>query len=305
MLTWRWLSVTFTQWSRPACQPGLSRYRLKSLHGQGNSICSGTRTANLASASMSPLYHHHIHGWTSPDFPASAGSLLQPSWRFPPLQQCSSLSISHPDFSRSSGTALPALGPVPSLLRTHLWPYCVTFMFKALHDRPLPALQPWQSHVHPSPSTSAKRIQILVLARCLHPCWSLGLVYLLYYSKTHSFLKAQVTRHPLSKMFSDFLSKDWLFYAPLTMGLLSALALGFLFVCFCFLAALHSLWDLSSLTRDRTHTTAVKAWSPNHWTAREFPSTVFLFLASISVSLPRLWAVPWNHTHVLDAEFYK
>ena len=47
-----------------------------------------------------------------------------------------------------------------------------------------------------------------------------------------------------------------------------------LFVClFFFLAAQCSLWDLSSPTRDQTQALAVKARSPNHWTAREFPGT--------------------------------
>ena len=37
-----------------------------------------------------------------------------------------------------------------------------------------------------------------------------------------------------------------------------------------------SLWDLSSQTRGRTQTLAVKAQSPSHWTAREFPRSEFL-----------------------------
>ena len=53
------------------------------------------------------------------------------------------------------------------------------------------------------------------------------------------------------------------------------------------------LWYPSSLTRDRTRALAVKAWSPNHWTAREFPTTsvlippvflVFLFFFSLLTS---------------------
>lgn len=40
---------------------------------------------------------------------------------------------------------------------------------------------------------------------------------------------------------------------------------------FFFLAALYSSWDLSSLTRNRTQALAVKAPSPNHWTAKDFP----------------------------------
>ena len=35
------------------------------------------------------------------------------------------------------------------------------------------------------------------------------------------------------------------------------------------------LWDLSSLTRDRTCTPALEAWSLNHWTAREVPMCLY------------------------------
>ena len=48
---------------------------------------------------------------------------------------------------------------------------------------------------------------------------------------------------------------------------------------FFFLAMPHGLQHLSSLTRDWTWATAVKAPSPNHWTAREFPKLV-LYLIS-------------------------
>ena len=40
---------------------------------------------------------------------------------------------------------------------------------------------------------------------------------------------------------------------------------------FFFLAAPHGLRGLSSPTRGQTRPSAVKAWGPNHWTAREFP----------------------------------
>ena len=43
------------------------------------------------------------------------------------------------------------------------------------------------------------------------------------------------------------------------------------FLSFFLLAMPCSLQDLSSPTRERTQATAVKAPSPNHWTAREFP----------------------------------
>ena len=46
------------------------------------------------------------------------------------------------------------------------------------------------------------------------------------------------------------------------------------------------MWDLSSLTRDRTGSSAVKAQSPNHQMAREVPMTVFFIstLSALSVS---------------------
>ena len=59
---------------------------------------------------------------------------------------------------------------------------------------------------------------------------------------------------------------------------ISVLGDGFAFalsLSFVFLAAPRGLWDLSSLSKDRTHhlpptPTTVEAQSPNHWTSREF-----------------------------------
>ena len=42
-----------------------------------------------------------------------------------------------------------------------------------------------------------------------------------------------------------------------------------------FLAMLHSLWDLSSPSRDQTSVPAVKVQSLNLWTTMEFPLGVF------------------------------
>ena len=62
-------------------------------------------------------------------------------------------------------------------------------------------------------------------------------------------------------------------------------------VCFLFclfLAALFGLWYLSSLIRVCTLApgSEVKAWSPNHWTAREFPNFSFLLNYVKTVSCP-------------------
>ena len=51
------------------------------------------------------------------------------------------------------------------------------------------------------------------------------------------------------------------------------------FFKFYFFATLHGLWDLSSLTRDWTWAPAVRAPSPNHWTAKKFPRLIISFLS--------------------------
>ena len=48
--------------------------------------------------------------------------------------------------------------------------------------------------------------------------------------------------------------------------------LNLLQYCFCFIVLvlwLPGMWDLRSLTRDRTHSPWTKRWSLNHWTTRE------------------------------------
>lgn len=40
-------------------------------------------------------------------------------------------------------------------------------------------------------------------------------------------------------------------------------------VFFHFLAILQGVWDLSSVTRDRTHTLVLEVWTVNPWTTRE------------------------------------
>ena len=55
------------------------------------------------------------------------------------------------------------------------------------------------------------------------------------------------------------------------------------------------LWDLSSLTRDRTRTPCIGKWSLNHRTAREVPGpehSALLFSSSLSSSLRGLTVSP-------------
>ena len=49
--------------------------------------------------------------------------------------------------------------------------------------------------------------------------------------------------------------------------------------------------DLSSLTRDRTCAPAVEAQSSNHWTAREVPCVLFIYLYIFNDYLFRLCRV--------------
>ena len=43
-------------------------------------------------------------------------------------------------------------------------------------------------------------------------------------------------------------------------------------------AVLHSMWDLSSPSRDWTWASAMQVWSSNHWTARGVPVLMFHFV---------------------------
>ena len=65
---------------------------------------------------------------------------------------------------------------------------------------------------------------------------------------------------------------------------------------FCFYILgfwLQAPWNLSSLTRDRTHTPSVGKKSLNHWTAKEVPIDSILYLLQLQCyllreALPRL-----------------
>ena len=77
---------------------------------------------------------------------------------------------------------------------------------------------------------------------------------------------------PLNKTFSLAVGDVALFFL--------SLAFGFMFQ-FCFLATPHSLSGHSSSTRVKHMPPAMKAWSPNPWTVREF------LLAMSEEGLPR------------------
>ena len=51
-----------------------------------------------------------------------------------------------------------------------------------------------------------------------------------------------------------------------------------MFILYTFLAAPHSGWDFSSLTKGWTHILALQAWSLTHWTAREVPHMADVYI---------------------------
>ena len=63
---------------------------------------------------------------------------------------------------------------------------------------------------------------------------------------------------------------------------------------FFFLAThcLYSMWDLSSLTRDQTHTPCIRRLSLNHWTTRKVLNH-FLLSPFYKVQKPRLGGAAW------------
>ena len=50
------------------------------------------------------------------------------------------------------------------------------------------------------------------------------------------------------------------------------------------------MWDLSSLTRDRTLSPCIGRQSPNHWTAREVPKVTLFLTAVLFTSVKALIA---------------
>ena len=74
---------------------------------------------------------------------------------------------------------------------------------------------------------------------------------------------------------SEFLSSLFQFSNSLSECVQSRVSPVMAFFYFLFLATLCGLRDLSSLTRDWNWPSAVKAWSPNHWTSRDSPVTAF------------------------------
>ena len=80
---------------------------------------------------------------------------------------------------------------------------------------------------------------------------------------------------------------------------------GFFSVCthlwclFFFLATLHGMQDLSSLTRDWTVSPSVEVQSPNHWTAREFPGVSFLKRTPVLLDYSSTPMTSFNLNHPL------
>ena len=72
--------------------------------------------------------------------------------------------------------------------------------------------------------------------------------------------------------------------ATLGKGTIISLSTTAIFFFFFFWLPRTAWGDLSSLTRDWTQAMAVKVWSPNHWTAREFPQ-LLQYYPNISLTL--------------------
>ena len=73
----------------------------------------------------------------------------------------------------------------------------------------------------------------------------------------------------------------------------------FFFVCFFFLAMRHV--DLSSLTRDQTHTPCTGRWPLTHWTTRELPRMHYFFnlmilLGFCMLAVLSIWKGVWKST---------
>ena len=71
--------------------------------------------------------------------------------------------------------------------------------------------------------------------------------------------------------------------------------------CF-FLATLHGLQGLSSLTKDQTCAPAVEVHSSNHWTARQFLSQSLLKLQNINYNAKNVSLLSLSHKNLLSLQ---
>ena len=69
-----------------------------------------------------------------------------------------------------------------------------------------------------------------------------------------------------------------------------------------FLATLHGLQDLSSLTKDQTCAPAVEVHSPNHWTAREFLSQSLFKLQNMNYNAKNVSLLSLSRKNLLSLE---
>ena len=85
--------------------------------------------------------------------------------------------------------------------------------------------------------------------------------------------ESSLQRAPLQRECSPFFFFNFIFGGPFLKALLNLLQYSLVFCC-GLLATRHV--DLSSLTRDRTHTPCIGRPSFNHWTTREVLGPKFL-----------------------------
>ena len=71
---------------------------------------------------------------------------------------------------------------------------------------------------------------------------------------------------------------------------------------FFFLATLHGLQGLSSLTKDQTCAPAVEVHSSNHWTARQFLSQSLLKLQNMNYNAKNVSLLSLSHKNLLSLQ---
>ena len=119
----------------------------------------------------------------------------------------------------------------------------------------------------PRPAASCHAMPLLKLCSAQSPCMVSSLLPLTSHWPAHCFIC--FSAHCLFSFLRLFFFLMWTIF-KVFIAFITILLLFYVLIFW-----LRGMWDLNPPTRDRTRTHCIGRRSPNHWTAREVPSSLF------------------------------